>query len=35
MVLMDEGRIVSDCPGEQFIEQPLPLVRQFVAAASL
>jgi len=35
VVLFDDGRIVSDTPSADFPKQQLPLVRQFVAAASL
>lgn len=35
IVLFEGGRIVSDCPADVFPEQTLPLVQQFVAAASL
>ena len=35
VVLMDNGRIVSDTPASQFAAQDLPIARQFVAAASL
>jgi len=35
VVLFDDGRIVSDTPSIDFPKQQLPLVRQFVAAASL
>jgi osmoprotectant transport system ATP-binding protein len=35
IVLFDGGRVVADSPAAQFTAQPLPLVRQFVAAASL
>jgi len=35
IVLFDGGRVVADSPAAEFTAQPLPLVRQFVAAASL
>ena len=35
IVLFDGGRVVADSPAAEFTEQPLPLVQQFVAAASL
>ena len=35
VVLFDDGRIVSDTSSADFPKQQLPLVRQFVAAASL
>jgi len=35
VVLFDDGRVVSDVASSEFPSQPLPLVRQFVAAASL
>ena len=35
VVLMDQGRIVSDTPSRDFTAQPLPLVQQFVTAATL
>jgi len=35
VVLFDDGRIVSDTSAVDFPKQQLPLVRQFVAAASL
>jgi osmoprotectant transport system ATP-binding protein len=35
VVLFDDGRVVSDGAAREFVAQPLPLVRQFVAAASL
>jgi len=35
VVLMDEGRIVSDAPSRDFAAQPLPIVQQFVTAATL
>jgi osmoprotectant transport system ATP-binding protein len=35
IVLFDGGRVVADSPAAQFTAQRLPLVRQFVAAASL
>jgi osmoprotectant transport system ATP-binding protein len=35
VVLFDDGRIVSDSPSHEFPKQTIPLVQQFVAAASL
>jgi osmoprotectant transport system ATP-binding protein len=35
VVLFDDGRIAIDTPSADFPKQTLPLVRQFVAAASL
>jgi osmoprotectant transport system ATP-binding protein len=35
VVLFDDGRIVSDVPSSAFPKQTIPLVQQFVAAASL
>lgn len=35
IVLFDGGRIVADAPSHAFVEHPLPLVRQFVAAARI
>jgi osmoprotectant transport system ATP-binding protein len=35
VLLFDGGRIVADAPAQEFPRQLLPLVRQFVAAASL
>jgi osmoprotectant transport system ATP-binding protein len=35
VVLFDGGRVVSDCPADQFTSQRLPLVQRFVEAAKL
>jgi ABC-type proline/glycine betaine transport system ATPase subunit len=35
IVLFDGGRIVADAPSHAFVDQPVPLVRQFVAAARI
>lgn len=35
VVLFDGGRIVADAPAHEFTAQPLPLVQQFVASATL
>jgi osmoprotectant transport system ATP-binding protein len=35
IVLLDAGRVVSDTSSADFAAQPLPIARQFVAAASL
>ncbi|MCU1246122.1 MAG: ATP-binding cassette protein [Acidobacteria bacterium] len=35
IVLFDGGRIVADCPAREIVTSPLPLARQFVAAAAL
>ena len=35
IVLFDGGRVVSDCPADEFTSQRLPLVQRFVEAAKL
>jgi osmoprotectant transport system ATP-binding protein len=35
IVLMDQGRVVNDSTAVQFVQQSLPLVQQFVDAASV
>jgi osmoprotectant transport system ATP-binding protein len=35
IILFDGGRIVVDAPSREFTQQKLPLVRQFVASATL
>lgn len=35
VVLVDGGRIVADAPAARFVREPLPLVQQFVASATL
>ncbi|HEX9986748.1 MAG TPA: ATP-binding cassette domain-containing protein [Thermoanaerobaculia bacterium] len=35
VILFDDGRIVADAPASRFVREPLPLVQQFVASATL
>ncbi|HEX7150101.1 MAG TPA: ATP-binding cassette domain-containing protein [Thermoanaerobaculia bacterium] len=35
VILVDDGRIVADAPAARFVREPLPLVQQFVASATL